>query len=287
MTRRITRFQPANPPALDELPMVHGTSEVEQWLAHYWGKLKLPEDQLGHLAITSDRQEFKLWTGRRLNPMALGCYCYLPLPCDGPTEPRDVLNHLESVPASHAQVPDLALSLQLTLPGFDMAVALGDPRECAAEEQASDYRHLIFIEPDLVPLGLEVTVAHELIHLADRVRGTPRKHRCHGHDSISVDEAAVTGCDPELLRELLRDETARREAKLRALRPHRYLYLCPGCGREYRRARRYTRPVSCGTCDQRYNPLYPLRLYALLDAQGDIERLIVGNEGARTDTAMT
>jgi hypothetical protein len=85
----------------------------------------------------------------------------------------------------------------------------------------------------------------------------------------------VTGRDPELLRELLRDETARREAKLRAQRPHRYLYLCPACGREYRRARRYTRPVSCGTCDQRYNPLYLLSLHALLDAQGNVERMSV------------
>ena len=96
MTRRITRFQPAKPPALDDLPMVHGAPEVDQWLSHYWHKLKLPADQLGYLAITNDRAEFALWTGRRLNPMALGCYCYLPLPTDGPAESGPVLNSLET-----------------------------------------------------------------------------------------------------------------------------------------------------------------------------------------------
>ncbi len=280
MTRRITCFQPAQPPALGALPLVHATPEVRAWLAHYWRKLKLPEDQLGYLAITSDRREFKLWTGRRLNPMALGCYCYLPLPSDGSAKSRDVLNHLESVPASHAQVPDAALSLQMALPGFAApAVAVG-VLDRPDEERVTDYRHLIFVEPDLVPLGIEVTVAHELIHLADRVRGTPRKHRCHGHDSISVDEAAITGRDPEMLRELLRDETARRDANLRALRPYRFLYLCPNCQREYRRVRKYTRAVSCGRCDEQYNPLYLLRLHALLDRHGNIERLVVPEDVA-------
>jgi hypothetical protein len=279
MTRPITRYEPARPPALDHLPLIHGGPEIGQWLEHYWRKLKLPDDQLTYLAITADRQEYKLWTGRRLNPMALGCYCYLPLPADGSAEPRDVLNLLESVPTAHVPVPDPTVSLQMPLPGFALPAVGSHDRSSA--ESVSDYRHLIFIEPDLVPLGVEVTVAHELIHLADRVRGAPRKHRCHGHDSISVDEAAITGRDPEILRELLREETARREAKLRTLRPHRYLYLCPNCQREYRRVRRYARAVSCGSCDQHYNPLYLLRLTALLDKQGNVERLVSPEEARR------
>jgi predicted SprT family Zn-dependent metalloprotease len=112
-----------------------------------------------------------------------------------------------------------------------------------------------------------VTVAHELIHLADRVRGQPRRHRCHGYDSISVDEAAVTGYPPEDLRALLREETTRREKAARAVRPIRYIYVCPRCGKEYQRVRRYPRAVSCGTCDHAFNPAYALVLKETLDAQ--------------------
>ncbi len=53
------------------------------------------------------------------------------------------------------------------------------------------------------PCSIEVTVAHELIHLADRVNGTPRRHRHHGYDSIAADEAAVTGYSLEELRRFL------------------------------------------------------------------------------------
>jgi hypothetical protein len=210
--------------------------------------------------------------------MALGCYCYLPLPAEGAGESRDILNHLEGTSTGYALPSNSTDSLQLTLPGFGTAVAVAVAERSAREEMVSDYRHLIFIEPDLLPLGTEVTVAHELIHLSDRVRNNPRKHHCHGHDAISVDEAAVTGRDPEMLRELLRDETARREEKLRAMRPLRYLYLCPNCQREYRRVRKYTRAVSCGSCDQSYNPLYLLRLHAVLDAAGNVERLVSAEE---------
>jgi hypothetical protein len=276
MTRRITRFQPAKPPTLDDLPLVNGAPEVEQWLSHYWRKLKLPAHEMGYLAITNDRSEFAVWTGRRLNPMALGCYCYLPLPTDGVPDAGDVLNSLDSSIAIADEAPP-AVTLQMALPGFAPAhptVTVGVLDRPAADDAVTDYRHLIFIEPDLMPLGIEVTVAHELIHLADRVHGTPRRHRCHGHDAISVDEAAITDREPELLRELLREETARREAALRALRPHRYLYVCPNCQRTYPRVRKYTRAVSCGRCDQNYNPLFLLRLHALLDRQGNVERLI-------------
>jgi predicted SprT family Zn-dependent metalloprotease len=138
------------------------------------------------------------------------------------------------------------------LPGFGVVLPLHLP----------SHRHLIFIERDMQPQSIEVTVAHELIHLADRVRGTPRRHRHHGYDSIAADEAAVTGYGLEELRCLLHEESARRENMRRARRPIRYLYECPNCGKEYPRARRYTRAVSCIQCDRAYNPLYKLRLRA-------------------------
>src|SRR5262249_7456370 len=157
---------------------------------------------------------------------------------------------------------------QLTLPGFeeDIASDIASLASLAASTHApsTDYRHLIFIEPDLLPLGIEVTVAHELIHLADRVSGNPRKHRCHGYDAISVDEAALTARDPEELRALLREETARREEALRHLRPYRYLYVCSSCDKEYPRVQRYKHPVSCGRCDRKYNAAFILELRQLL-----------------------
>jgi hypothetical protein len=143
------------------------------------------------------------------------------------------------------------------------------------ESEASDHRHLIFIEPGLLPLSAEVTMAHELIHLRDRVQDHPRKHRCHGYDSISVDEAALTGRDPEFLRAQLRDETARREDALRRVRPYRYLYVCPVCHREYPRVRRYTRPVSCGRCDQQYNLAFALHLRELVSPSASPKPLAV------------
>ena len=110
------------------------------------------------------------------------------------------------------------------------------------------------------PKSIEVTIAHELIHLADRVNGTPRRHRHHGHDSIAVDEAAITGYDLEELRQLLLEESDRRERIRREIRPIRYLYECPHCGKEYPRTRRYSQAVSCSSCDKKYNPQFSLRL---------------------------
>ena len=265
MTRRTNRL-PSQPPALEELPLLHARTDVEQWLHHYWRKLRLPSEQLTYLAITEDRSEFARWTGRRLNPLALGCYCYLPLAGVGMGE-AGIADAHQSMVAEQVEVAVLprpqaqVVSRQPALPGFFDAEGMMHG-ESAVEPAglATDFRHLIFIEPDLEDLGTEVTVAHELIHLSDRVRGQPRKHHCHGHDSISVDEAAITGRDPELLRRLLAEETARREEVLRTLRPYRYIYECPVCGKEYPRVRRYSRAVSCGRCFPNFNASFLLRL---------------------------
>lgn len=198
---------------------------------HYWRKLQLPERELSTLAMTQDRQEYMRWTGKRLNIMALGCYCYLPPP---------VVAHTRASKMRHK------------------------PSNAAAGTYPSGHRHLIFIEPDMQPQSIEVTVAHELIHLADRVKGTPRRHRHHGYDSIAADEAAVTGYALDDLRRLLHEESARREQLCRLRRPIRYLYECPNCGKEYPRTRRYSQAVSCSTCDSRYNPQYRLLLHAAL-----------------------
>ena len=249
------------PPALDLLPLVHASAAVARWLEHYWLKLKLPHDAVTRLAVTDDRQEFACWTGRRLNPMALGCYCYLPTPGGV----ADVGCAAQAGPVSVESATLRAVHLQVALPGFAEDDA---PRNAADMEAPSstptsltpDHRHLIFIERDLLPSSIEVTVAHELIHLSDRVQGRPRKHRCHGYDAISVDEAALTQLDPEFLRAQLREETARRELALRRIRPYRYVYFCPACKREYPRVRRYARPVSCGRCDRHFNQAFVLEL---------------------------
>jgi predicted SprT family Zn-dependent metalloprotease len=185
---------------------------VQRWLAHYGLKLQLPEHELRLLAITQDRQEFMLWTGKRLNFMTLGCYCYIP-------------------PMNRSQ---------------------------SEQGQQSQHRHLIFIEPDMQPKSLEVTIAHELIHMADRINGTPRRHRHHGYDSIAADEAKVTGYSLEELRALLHEESGRREQMRRQLRPIRYIYECPSCGKTYPRTRKYSQPVSCSSCDKSYNPSFRL-----------------------------
>jgi hypothetical protein len=209
------------PPAKQAAPIIHGDqATIERWLTHYWQKLHLPAHELPLLAITQDRQEYTRWTGKRLNLMTLGCYCYLPAPPTSQQRQREPSRMLE--PPTH--------------------------------------RHLIFVEPDMQPRSIEVTVAHELIHLADRVNGTPRRHRHHGYDSIAADEAAVTGYDPEDLRALLHEESARREQMRRQRRPIRYLYECPNCGKKYPRTRRYSQAVSCSSCDKSYNPRFRLLL---------------------------
>jgi hypothetical protein len=263
MSKKYERYRPPNPPTLELLPLVHAGSDVAHWLEHYWHKLSLPASETLRLGVTDDRNEFARWTGRRLNPLALGCYCYLPDASGGSPIYNDAEAATSSLCTATASVAAPS-RVQMALPGFAEAIEDAMPAEPAPAPQ-TDYRHLIFVEPDLLPLGIEVTVAHELIHLSDRVQGNPRKHRCHGYDSISVDEAAVTGRDPEVLRVLLREETTRREEVLRRLRPYRYVYACPNCNKEYLRVRRYARPVSCGRCDRHYNPAFLLVLRATLD----------------------
>lgn len=248
------------PPTRDNLPLVHATHQVEYWLAHYWKKLQLPPEQLSYLAITMNRQEYAEWTGRRLQSMALGCYCYLPLgDMAGPATDHNAAPEVVEV-AAEGHSASLAPSHQPALPGFDIPAENHPSNLGYSSAPAGDFRHLIFIEPGMLDHGIEVTVAHELIHLSDRVQGRPRKHRCHGNDSISVDEAAITGRDAETLRRELAEETRRREESLRRIRPYKYFYYCPRCQRNYPRVRRYARPVSCGHCFRHYNPDFLLRL---------------------------
>ncbi|HLL79145.1 MAG TPA: hypothetical protein VKT25_06575 [Ktedonobacteraceae bacterium] len=231
------------PPTGQGSPIIHGSPLLQKWLTHYWQKLKLPPQELGLLAITQDRQEYMRWTGKRLNILALGCYCYLPAPIAARTQARK----RAGTPAP-------------SLPGFLDASATPTASAKGATAPKAAHRHLIFIEPDMQQKSIEVTVAHELIHLADRVKGTPRRHRHHGHDSIAADEAAVTGYGLEDLRQLLHEEALKRERVRRSRRPIRYLYQCPNCGKEYPRARRYSQAVSCSACDSHYNPQYRLQL---------------------------
>ncbi len=209
------------PPPQTQQPIIHGDqATIQPWLMHYWQKLDLPETELRLLAITQDRAEYMRWTGKRLNAMTLGCYCYL--------SPSSL-----SLSRLHRE-PEL-MTLMV-------------------------HRHLIFIEPAMQQKSIEVTIAHELIHLADRFNGTPRRHRHHGYDSIAADEAAITGYGLEELRALLHEESTRREQARRAVRPIRYLYQCPSCGKTYPRTRRYSQAVSCSSCDKSYNPRFKLLL---------------------------
>jgi len=223
---------PAPPPRKAE-PIINGGPLIQQWLMHYWQKLQLSTQELDRLAITQDRREYMRWTGKRLNFMVLGCYCYLPAPA---------ISRIHSQKYKSAQLQ-----------------ACSDTTN-ATHLDISGHRHLIFIEPDMLPKSIEVTMAHELIHLADRVNGIPRRHRHHGYDSIAVDEAAVTGYPLDVLRQLLHEESARRERLRREQRPIRYFYECPHCGKEYPRARRYSQSVSCSSCDKSYNPMFRLML---------------------------
>jgi predicted SprT family Zn-dependent metalloprotease len=260
--RKSARIAPAPPPRQDN-SILHCDDTVRQWLDYYWQKLRLPLHERSSLALTQDRQEYMKWTGKRLNFMVLGCYCYLPPPPlpVRPTRPAKPNRSTQTTNAvksprslAHTNAISAVTGPEQPLPGFE------ELHSAPAQPLPLGHRHLIFIEPDMQPQSIQVTVAHELIHLADRVNGTPRRHRHHGYDSIAADEAAITGYGLEDLRRLLHEESARREHLRRQRRPIRYLYQCPNCGREYPRARRYSQAVSCSHCDKTYNPRFQLRL---------------------------
>jgi predicted SprT family Zn-dependent metalloprotease len=241
---------PAPPPRQVD-PILHTNHTIQNWLTRYWQKLQLPPLELSKLAITQDRKEYMRWTGKRLNSMVLGCYCYLPAPLTGPHQDTRKGHHPSPLRDSLREQAQARKAVRAqALPFFENTPQLHAP----------SHRHLIFIEPDMQPKSIEVTVAHELIHLADRVNGTPRRHRHHGYDSIAADEAAITGYGVEELRHLLHEESLRREATRRKRRPIRYLYECPNCGKQYPRTRRYSKAVSCSSCDKTYNPHYRLLL---------------------------
>ncbi len=259
MTQKTAKKKSATvaPPQFQTLPALHISEEALSWLRHYWAKLGLPDNELANLAVTHDRREYAKWTGRRLNSLALGCYCYMPH-LSSASGSEDLSQSM--LTQSQTSQPIIELSLldsagQLVLPGFGAA-----PVNAKKSSSKKRHRHLIFIEKDLLPMGIEVTVAHELIHLSDRYKGNPRKHHCHGSDAIAADEAKITGYAPDALRTLLADETARRERALRETRPVKYIYVCDHCGKEYPRVKRYPRTVSCGVCDRAYNPDFKLRL---------------------------
>src|SRR5258708_24329494 len=192
------------PPPRQAGPIIYGSSSIQHWLIHYWQKLELPAQELNRVAITQDRQEYMHWTGKRLNIMVLGCYCYLPAP---PTTRPRKHGSLQALPALNS--------------------------DGASQQHVPGHRHLIFIEPDMQPRSIEVTVAHELIHLADRYNGTPRRHRHHGYDSIAADEPPATGYSLEKLRHLLPEQSQLRYAHRPSRRPIPYLYPFPRSGKEY------------------------------------------------------
>ena len=152
--RKPARLVP-EPPPRQAGALVHGNEEITDWLDYYWHKLQLPTQELSHLAITQERREFSRWTGKRLNVMALGCYCYLPAPV---ASRRSLLAHLPG-------------SSEFRVPG---------------------HHHLIFIEPGMQPQAIEVTVAHELIHLADRVHGSASRSGRRG--AVTVGKCRLGIC---------------------------------------------------------------------------------------------
>ena len=113
--------------------------------------------------------------------------------------------------------------------------------------------HLVLINLPRIdlaqPRALEVVVAEELVHMRDRLDGDLRRHAKHGHDRIAHRVAALTGASLEEVREALLPTVRRRL---------RYVYACPGCGRQV--PRRSQGVWSCGTCATRFDPRFRLQL---------------------------
>jgi predicted SprT family Zn-dependent metalloprotease len=103
------------------------------------------------------------------------------------------------------------------------------------------------------PRALEVVVAEELIHMRDWLDGDRRRHAHHGYDRIAHRVAALTGASLEEIRSALLP--VRR-------RPPKYLYACPGCGRQVPRRKRGR--WSCGHCAPRFDERFVLRLVETL-----------------------
>src|ERR1700730_14849311 len=100
---------PAPPPRQNNA-ILHCDKAVQHWLTHYWQKLRLPAHELSSLAVTQDRQEYTRWTGKRLNFMILGCYCYLPAP------PRSAKALAHTRASSTTSSPSMPIQ---PLPGFE------------------------------------------------------------------------------------------------------------------------------------------------------------------------
>src|SRR5450432_3233584 len=102
---RLTRHKVPVPPLLQAEPIIHGDQAVVwRWLTHYWQKLQLPAQELCLLAITQDRQEYGLWTGKRLNTMTLGCYCYIPALPHASVRPQ-VMKNTQGIATSSLSSP--------------------------------------------------------------------------------------------------------------------------------------------------------------------------------------
>lgn len=250
------------PPTKEALPLIHAGGNVARWVEHYWKKLRLPAEQAYYLAVTDDRGEFYRWTGRRLNSYALGCYCYYPLEFARGKSPRAQVALTGGPAAAQSIAPHFATPSAMHVPtlwdGLLDEPLAADSTLIQVSGLDSDFRHIIFVEPGMHPDAIEVTVAHELIHLADRVQGRLRRHQCHGRDAISRDEAALTGRDIETLATQLEEETERRRRILRQKRPYRYVYYCRKCGFEYPRVVKARKRTSCGRCDSRFNRAFEL-----------------------------
>src|SRR5215472_8090211 len=109
MRENTRQLRTPEPPAIDYLPLINASADVALWLEHYWEKLRLPAAEALRLAVTDDRQDFHRWTGRRLNPLTLGCYCYLPTLQSADGSSSATLTAPSATPSRR----------QLMLPGFD------------------------------------------------------------------------------------------------------------------------------------------------------------------------
>ena len=87
--------------------------------------------------------------------------------------------------------------------------------------------------------ALKELVLHEVGHAITSHKYTGN----HGHDSLWENEVRSIGGHPQRL------NTSGNE-----LRPYKYIYKCPNCGKLTYRYRKYSsKGVSCGVCCKKYN----------------------------------